>query len=277
MNDDIWRLLSITVPNDEVEYVSDYLWTQGVVAIEEISRDVCTELRTSLGSDSNVLSARIKKEFPHVVVDVVGITSSVADTWREFAEAVLVNESLQIIPAWKNDEQADGRRSILIDPEDTFGLGNHPTTIGALRMGLNLVQDSQSVFDYGCGSGVLGIAVAATKGCAVSAYDIADSARDVVRQNCERNNVTVQWVEDPYADIGTFDVVFANILAPVLMQISSNVLKMTVENSIIVLAGMRTEQWPEVASFYPNCDVFDTEVLDGWICVALKVRGSTTN
>jgi ribosomal protein L11 methyltransferase len=277
MSDDTWRLLSITVPNDEIDLVSDFLWSQGVVAVEELQRDSCTELRTSLGTDINNLSALIKSHFPHVQVDVVGIASSVADTWREFAEAVIVSESLQIIPAWKKVEKYDERRSILIDPEDTFGLGNHSTTIGALRMGLQVVQDSQRVFDYGCGSGVLGIALAAIKGCAVSAYDIANSARDVLGRNCQRNNVTVQWIEDPLADFETFDVVIANILAPVLKQISSNVLRMTGENSIIVLAGMRTEQWPDVASFYTNCDVVNTEVIDGWICVALRVRGSATS
>ncbi len=273
-----WHLLQITVDAIESELVSDFLWSQGVVAIEEAVDGELVILTTSFGEDIDRLKHRLLEQFPDARTDESVVARSVADTWREHVDEIVIDETLCLVPSWldaqsesaMNDNAA--RKRVFIDPEDSFGLGNHPTTIGALRIVRSMTPDYASVFDFGAGSGVLGISMAVTHSCSVFACDIADNAQYIIERNAKRNGVDVAWVEDPEALRSTFDVVIANILAPVLRQISSNIRQMTVSGSVIVLAGMRTEQWQEVRCHYDFCDVVLDTNIDGWISVGLRVR-----
>jgi ribosomal protein L11 methyltransferase len=272
-----WHLLSVLVPRADIEIVADYLWSRGVVAIEEIdhmegtSGDVI-ELRTSYGDEIDQLSQDVSLAFPHVRLETVIEERSIADTWRPFAQPVSIDETLRLVPSWQkqNVSEVPGVVDIAIDPEDVFGLGNHPTTIGALRLARKHVDHESTVFDYGCGSGVLGIALARTRACVVSAYDIADNAREVISRNAHLNDVQVSWVSSPINVPQTFDVVLANILAPVLREIASNINTMTRVGSLVVLSGMRAEQWASVQESYSWCDEVDTLTIDGWITVVLR-------
>ncbi len=272
-----WHLLSLLVPRSEVEIVADYLWSRGVAAIEEIdhgndsSTDVI-ELRTSYGDKVDQLSQDVTLAFPHVRLKKLVEERSIADRWREFAQAVFIDESLRLVPSWQKDDVAEiaGVVDIAIDPEDVFGLGNHPTTIGALRLARKYVDNKSTVFDYGCGSGVLGIALARTRSCLVSAYDIADSAKAVVSRNAHVNDVQVLWVASPMHVHYAFDVVLANILAPVLREIATNIHTLTRVGSLVLLSGMRAEQWESVQVNYSWCDVVDALTIDGWMSVVLR-------
>lgn len=75
-----------------------------------------------------------------------------------------------------------------------FGTGTHPTT----RMCLELLLDlpaTGGLADLGCGLGVLGIVAARLGYEPVIGIDRNTSAIDVARENAERNDVAVQFVE----------------------------------------------------------------------------------
>jgi ribosomal protein L11 methyltransferase len=90
-----------------------------------------------------------------------------------------------------------------------------------------------------------------------------------VRLNSELNNVhTVEWREG----IGgtQSDVVLANILSPVLIAESNNILNGTRVGGVIVLSGMRDEQVAQVIQHFTDCEEIERESLDGWTAVALR-------
>lgn len=266
-NDESWRLIDFTTESFEVELVSDLLWGLGVVAIEEIALDAQVTLRTSMGENPRAAINVVREAFPHISIDVVDIQRSVADTWREFAEPTHVIDDVYVVPAWT--DAPPHSRSLFIEPLDTFGLGNHPTTVLALRLAQHVVPPESTVFDFGSGSGVLSVGVASLLSCTSFAFDIADSARDALAMNATRNNVTTcHWSEGfPHSQV---DAVLANILAPVLIAEADNIVSTLRTRGVVVLSGMRDTQVDDVIAHFSECTEILREELDGWVAVALR-------
>lgn len=266
--DDSWSLVDFSVQQDELELVSDLLWGLGVVAIEErTTSGGAAVLRTSMGDDPRGAIDVVVETFPSVTATVVQVSRSIADTWRQHATATRITDTLSLVPAWLPPDASQDY--LLIEPLDTFGLGNHPTTVLALRLALSIARPGSSVFDLGCGSGVLAVGLAKFRNCIVKVFDIAESAHEAVRLNCELNDVhDVTWCE---GITGTqSDVVLANILSPVLIAESNAIVSGTHVGGFIVLSGMRDEQVAHVLEHYSQCDEVSQETLEGWTAVVLR-------
>ncbi|MFY8237604.1 MAG: 50S ribosomal protein L11 methyltransferase, partial [Ilumatobacteraceae bacterium] len=151
-----WVMVDFTTSPEQSELLADVLWAMGVVAIEEREIDATlVTLRTSMGEDPTTAINAVLIAFPDVMTNIVGVPRSVADTWREHAIATWVNDSVALVPAWV--PAPNNSTPIFIEPLDTFGLGNHPTTVLALRLALVHIPSQSHVIDVGCGSGVLAI------------------------------------------------------------------------------------------------------------------------
>ena len=260
-------MLDFLVSKSESELLADLLWSLGVVAVEEreATGDFVT-LRTSLGDDHSFTRELVQEKFPDVIVSTALVERSVADTWRAHAVPTWVSENVVLCPAWIEAPEAE--HVIRIEPADTFGLGNHTTTVLALRLGLQHCEPNSRVFDCGCGSGVLAIAVTKILQCESFVFDIAHNAQDVVRVNDELNGVHTTWRAD-VVDLKA-DLVFANILAPVLIAESDTIKDSIHESGLIVLSGMREDQVESVLISYTDCVEIGREVTDGWSAVILQ-------
>jgi ribosomal protein L11 methylase PrmA len=260
-------MIDLTPVTTDIDILSEYLWLIGVAAIEEIESASGNTLRTCVGDSPLLILASIEKQFPDVLSNVVGIPRIVADTWRQFAEPTWVTTDLALVPAWL--DAPDNCIPIFIEPLDTFGLGNHPTTILALQESLTHIADGSIVVDVGCGSGVLGIAVSLLRDSQVFVFDIADSAQHAVRINSERNGATkITWTPD-WESVHA-QVVLANILAPVLQELSTSIQQVLENDGLVVLSGMRTEQVDNVLNFYEQCVEISRSTLEGWTAVTLR-------
>lgn len=262
-----WTLIDVTVSSLEVEIVSDFLWAHGVVAIEEISKEshgLC--LRSSVGDQPQEFLALLHSAFPHVTAEIVHVDKSVSETWRQFAQPTWVDDDFVIVPQWVSSPMA--KKVLYIEPLDTFGLGNHPTTILALQLAMQHIPFSSQVFDLGSGSGILAIAAAKFLDCTCMAYDIAHGSQQALQLNAELNDVaTVSWI-DQYPQ-HTVDAVLANILAPVLIEQALMISSTVRHGGVVILSGMRSEQVTGVVQYFPQFTQVNTVELDGWSAVAL--------
>jgi len=183
----VLTLLVVEVPPDCVDYASDLLWGFGAQAVEERTRDDVVELRTDLGESplvrwQDLVNARpIAAEWTARIDEV---DPSVTEGWREHVTVTNVGE-VRIVPAWWSKDRAPG--DVLIEPGGSFGMGDHPTTRATLALALQ--SPGSSVLDVGCGSGVLGIALALTRGARVVAVDIAPAAIEASLVNARLNGV----------------------------------------------------------------------------------------
>ena len=263
-------MVDFTVDSIQNELISDLLWSLGVVAIEERrNTDGRTTLRTSMGEEPDLAIATVIEAFPDISVNRIAIDRAVADTWREHAVATWVNDEVALVPAWITAPK--NCTPIFVEPLDTFGLGNHPTTVLTLRMALEHISEPCNVFDLGCGSGVLAVGLAVLKQCTCVAYDIADSAQIAVANNARLNNTSlVSWVDGYPKNVS--DIVLANILAPVLIEESEKISSATRDGGLLVLSGMRTEQVSRVLQEFPDFTEVERDEMDGWTAVVLQKK-----
>lgn len=266
-----WLLVDIACPAGLEDIVSGTLWSLGVAAVEEITNvNGSVTLRTSLGADSAGAVSVVVESHPGVTVTPVTIPRAVADTWRGHAEPTHVTGSVWLVPAWCEPPQGD---CVFVEPFDTFGLGNHPTTVGALALALDVCDRGTNVMDLGSGSGVLSVALAALRGSRVHAHDIAAQGERALAHNAGLNGVSglVGW-RGPLdlSDDARYDVIVANILAPVLRELSAHIVRAVRPGGHVVLAGMRAEQVESVVEHFDRCEVIADSERDGWVAVLLQ-------
>ncbi|MEL0138425.1 MAG: 50S ribosomal protein L11 methyltransferase, partial [Halieaceae bacterium] len=108
--------------------------------------------------------------------------------WEAQFHPMPMGERLWICPSWTPPPNPDAI-NILLDPGLAFGTGTHPTTAMCLRALDAGLASSMRVVDYGCGSGILGIAAARLGASAVLGVDNDPQAIVASGANAARNEV----------------------------------------------------------------------------------------
>ena len=265
------RQLVVTVSEDDVELASDALWGLGVVAVEErASAAGFVELWTSLGNDASDSDVMLPQTWPFRFVEV---DEAVADTWRQFAEPVWVEDDLVVRPAWVPFLARGGVTVLHIEPGATFGMGDHPTTILSLRALRRLIEPGCTVLDVGCGSGVLAIGACVFGAASAVGIDIATAAVPITLANAAANDVAarIEVSTTDLADVdGTFDLVVANILAPTLVALAGDLRRVIADGGALVISGILTTAHDHVLAALEPLRVVATDEMDGWSAVTLR-------
>lgn len=183
-----------------------------------------------------------------------------ANAWKDHYRPFRLGTRLKIWPTWlprESDEDARPDDIVLVlDPGMAFGTGLHPTTQGCLRALEEIVQPGMSVLDAGTGSGILAIAAAKLGATEVAAFDTDSLAVRATLDNAAQNGVEraihvwrgeLDSVRDEIAR-QKWDIVVANILAPVIIQLLSEkgLLTYVAAAGRLVLSGIILEQGPAV-------------------------------
>lgn len=198
-------------------------------------------------------------EIQLVISAVSPVTEDWQTAWKEFFHAERVSEHIIITPTWESPAAGEGDVVVQIDPGMSFGTGQHGTTKACLQFVEQCTRalPGGSFLDLGCGSGVLAIA-ASKLGCApVSALDIDPVAVAATQANAAVNDVAeaiacaVGNVEDLDQWQG-YDIVVANILAPVLIANAANIASTVASNagSRLMLAGILATQYDQVQATF---------------------------
>jgi ribosomal protein L11 methyltransferase len=268
----------------EVEFVSDLLWSLGVVAIEEHwDPNRVVRLQTSLGDDVEVVNQAMNS-LP-VVLDwsTTTVNETVANTWREFAQPTVIGRRIVIAPVWcAEQEVAEAVASlpdpnqamvISIEPASTFGMGDHPTTMSSLLMIEKYLKSDDVLIDVGCGSGVLGIGALRMGASRAIGMDINPSCVPVSQENARLNQVSDRWsvTTEPVAVIGfPANIVVANILAPALIELSGELKRLTRLDGVLIISGVLAEHYEHVAKALEPLHEFDRIEHGGWAAVAFR-------
>ena len=163
--------------------------------------------------------------------------------------------------------------NIKLDPGLAFGTGNHASTFLCLQwLGKTDVKD-KIVIDYGCGSGILGVAALLLGAKKVYATDIDPQAVLATKQNAELNGVLENlYVGLPEEFNEVFknqkaDVFVANILASPLMMLAKEFSTLIKSDGEFALAGVIEEQVADVSDVYSEFfDILEVEKRDETWC-----------
>jgi len=188
--------------------------------------------------------------------------------WMDRFQPMKFGDHLWIVPTGMEIPFDENNIEIRLDPGLAFGTGTHPTTALCLEWLDGQDVTGMRVVDYGCGSGILGIAAALKGAERVVCVDNDPQALEATLENAARNGVTdlVQCLApEAYAE-NSAEIVLANILAGPLVELAPVLLGSTKPGGTIVLSGILKEQaWMVIKAYQPEChDIYQHE-LDGWV------------
>jgi ribosomal protein L11 methyltransferase len=165
---------------------------------------------------------------------------------------------------------------VRLDPGLAFGTGTHPTTALCLQILDSLSVRGRNVIDYGCGSGILGIAALKLGAAHVTAVDLDPQALLATRDNAIRNRVSAN------IDVQGVDVecllpaycVMANILAGPLIELAAKLTAACEPGGYLLLSGLLKTQAYEVKAAYAcGFDMVQVVERDDWCCIYAR-RGA---
>lgn len=203
--------------------------------------------------------------------------------WKKHYSPIHVNKSLDIIPSWSKDFKSNAVEQIYIYPGMGFGTGSHETTFLCLRLFTEhlLSKKTDTVLDFGAGSGILGLSVfkffPESK---IDFYDIDPEANKNCYQNAETNNLQhklfrllLPQVREKLLE--TYDLVFANILEGILYEEKDSLIKHTKNDGHLIVSGLLKPQADGIIASYTKSGMVLVEHLEkgDWAAILFK-KGS---
>ena len=208
------------------------------------------------------------------------------DAWKTFYKPLTFGEhQLLLRPSWIDRQPGDPPLEVVIDPGRAFGTGLHQTTQLCLQRLCALARTDlapASIFDLGCGSGVLSMAAARLfeNTSRMLAVDIDPEATATTEENLadtglsERVQVRTGVLEA--LDPERFDLIVANIRPVVLIPAAAALRERLASGGTLTVSGILGEELDAVWQAYEAAGFqLDTRVgggrrhLDTWSALDL--------
>lgn len=289
-----WLQIHITVDQAQVDYTETLLSSLGAVSVtldDAENQELLEPLPGETPLWNKVIVTGIYAQEDDEEIDVTALETFIKTqmpeaplrsefmedqewerTWMDAYEPIQIAEKYWIVPQWMEAPEPDAV-NIKLDPGLAFGTGNHASTFLCLQwLGKTDVKD-KIVIDYGCGSGILGVAALLLGAKKVYATDIDPQAVHATQQNAELNGVLDNlYVGLPEEFNETFknqkaDVFVANILASPLMALAPEFSTLIKSEGEFALAGVIKEQVDDVSAIYSEFfDILDVEEREEYWC-----------
>ena len=158
---------------------------------------------------------------------------------------------------------------VRLDPGRAFGTGSHASTRLVLAYLQGVMRGGETLLDYGCGSGILGIAAAKLGARRIDAVDNDPVALEVTRDNAGANGVPLRAFAPEALPPGRYDLVVANILARPLIELAPRLAGHAEQGAGIALSGVLGPQAEEVLQAYGAMfDIGVTAREDDWVLLS---------
>jgi len=288
----MWISVTLQAEADQAEILSEALMDAGALSVSIEDADAGTPDEkpqfgepghhpTSLWEHSRVV-ALFDADTPleHVLAQAAagaGLAAVPPFTCEEVAEQnwvqltqsqfdpIRITDRMWIVPSWHEAPDGDAI-NIELDPGMAFGTGSHPTTRLCLQWLCDAVTPGCSVLDYGCGSGILGIAAARLGAGDVLGVDIDEKAVEAARDNARRNHVDMRLRHSGEPLEARFDIVVANILTNPLKVLAPLLAARVAPGGRIALSGVLAEQAVDVIAAYAPFIALEVGAIDeGWV------------
>ena len=244
-------------PGSEGSFATPIWEVSRVIALFEPAEDLRDRIAAAV--DNAGISASSPAELIEVAEqDWVRLTQSQFDPIR-------ISDRLWIVPSWHQAPDPSAI-NLELDPGLAFGTGSHPTTRLCLQWLEARVAPACSVLDYGCGSGILGIAALKLGAGSVLGVDIDPAALTAANDNAARNGVALRLARSNDSLEERFDCVVANILTNPLMLLAPLLCARLNRGGQLALSGVLESQAEQVIVAYaPYLALHVGATHEGWV------------
>jgi ribosomal protein L11 methyltransferase len=200
--------------------------------------------------------------------------------WKKFYTPIIVSDRLEIIPEWLIETRdTSPAQKVFIYPGMGFGTGTHETTYLCLclfdKICDNLLAKSECL-DFGCGSGILGIAALKTKKMPTLFCDIDKSALDNCVQNLVLNfdGENLQGsqlvIRERLSQGKKYQLVFANILEHVLLIEKETLIESLEQKGYLIVSGLLNHQVDNIVREYSSLKKIDVLTKNDWSAILFQ-------
>jgi ribosomal protein L11 methyltransferase len=199
--------------------------------------------------------------------------------FEDWNNPIHISDKIEIIPEWMSETHVNkAETQVYIYPGMGFGTGTHETTFLCLVLFdklLNEMNAEKSCLDFGCGSGILGIAAMKTKKMQTTFCDIDRSALENCTQNLvlnfEGENLegTTLVIRDRFTP-KTYDVVFANILEHVLLSEKPTITASVKAGGYLIVSGILNHQVENIVKNYSHMKEVSVATKGDWSAILFK-------
>ncbi|HER62909.1 MAG TPA: 50S ribosomal protein L11 methyltransferase [Desulfobacteraceae bacterium] len=204
-----------------------------------------------------------------------------ATSWQKFFSPVEIIPGLVIRPSWEEYAPDANQYVITMDPGMAFGTGQHASTRLALMLIASCFDTDHNrkprrVLDIGTGTGILAMAAAAYGADQIMAIDNDPEAVTVAEHNVLVNHFdwNIGVSTRPLKELeGPYDLICANIVHDVLIDMAPRIKRLAENNSHIILSGiLNGEQEKNIEEVFQenSMRLIRTEHQEEWAALLLQ-------
>lgn len=283
-----WLQLKIDTTSEQSEQLEDLLMSSGALSVTlednadqplyepapgEVIRWEQTRLTGLFDANTNMTAvvANIQAnygELPPYRIEALE-DKDWERAWMDNYHPIQFTNRLWICPSWQPIPD-EAEVVLKLDPGLAFGTGTHETTYLCLSWLDQADLSGKKVMDYGCGSGILGLAALLLGAEQAIGIDNDPQALLASEDNAGRNNLSGQFPVflPSQTPNDRFDILIANILAGPLVSLSETIAQLVKPGGKLVLSGILADQSEDIKNAYsPWFQINHIEQKGDWIRV----------
>jgi ribosomal protein L11 methyltransferase len=189
--------------------------------------------------------------------------------WESNFDPVRVGDFVGIRAHFHPDFEPAVTHDIKITPKMSFGTGHHPTTFSVMQLMQRLDFKDKTVYDFGTGTGILGILAEKLGAKKVLAVDNDDWCIENALENIQNNASKVITIEKVASALqkDQYDIVLANVNRHIIEANMDELTQIGKPGGILVLSGLLIEDQSDMIDLARSkAWIFqEAQPLDGWV------------
>ncbi len=287
-----WIEIAFETPEAQAQIYSNRLEAMGAVSVSFYDAGVIPILEPLPGTtplwdmvkvvglfsedcDSEKITRTLQQWLPDTVIQCQALEEQDwSRTWLAHFKPIQFGTKLWVIPSDSPLPEQDDAVVVKLDPGLAFGTGTHATTALCLRWLDANPPLSQTIIDYGCGSGILAIAGLKLGASQAIAIDYDPQALSATQENRLRNDIEAQklsvMLPEEQTQMMQADTLLANILAEPLISLNEKLTSLLKSGGNLVMSGLLTKQIEAVSKAYePWFTLQEIQTQEEWALIWL--------
>ena len=218
---------------------------------------------------------------PSLIIEELPETDWLEATWRNFPPRQIGR--YYVYGSHTDPKPPEGSVTLEINAATAFGSGEHETTTTCLLTLDDLAKQGhtfQKPIDMGCGSGILGIAIAKTWNIPVVAADNDPESVRVATNNAILNHCEAlfsAYLSEGFENLdvqaqGLYDLIVANILATPLIEMAPSLSRALAPKGLVILSGLLSRHRDDIVRAYgaEGLHLVSHRTLNDWEALLLR-------